>query len=98
MYIFKKGNIIGYDQKVGEMKIRMMIHVRVHVMVAGVCNHMTNFLKWSKPKVVALNCSFQNLFESCSKVLLLWIYEVKDFEKCHFFFLFFFFCFLHFSP
>ena len=34
-------------------------------------DHMTNFLKWSKMKVVALHCSFQNLFELCSEVLLL---------------------------
>jgi len=45
-----------------------------------------------KMNVVVLHCSFQNLFELCSKVFLLWRYEVKDFQKhCVFF------CFLHFS-
>jgi len=44
--------------------------------------HMTNFQNSKKTKVVALHCSFQNLFELCSKVLLLWRYEVKDFQKC----------------
>ena len=42
-----------------------------------------------KTKVVALHCSFQNLFESCSKVLLLWRYKVEHFEKRCVFFLFF---------
>jgi hypothetical protein len=32
-------------------------------------------------KVVALNYSFQNQLEFCSKVLLLWRYERKDFQK-----------------
>ena len=41
-----------------------------------------------KTKVVALHCSFQNLFESCSKVLLLWRYEVEHFEKHCVFFVF----------
>ena len=54
--------------------------------------HMTNCQKWYKTKVVALHCNFQNLFKLCSKVLLLWRYEVKDFEKHRFFFFFFFFC------
>jgi len=40
-------------------------------------------------KVVALHCSFQNQLELCSEVLLLWRYEVKDFQKCHIFILFF---------
>ena len=34
-------------------------------------------------KVVALKCSFTNLFKLCSKVLQLWRYDVTDFEKCH---------------
>ena len=42
-----------------------------------------------KMKVVALYCSFPNLVELCSKVLLLLRYDVKDFEKCRIFFLFF---------
>jgi hypothetical protein len=48
--------------------------------------HMANYLKCSKKtKVIDLDCSFQNLFELCSKVLLLWRYEVKDFsEHCVF--------------
>ena len=50
--------------------------------------HMTNYQKWSKTKVVALHCSFLNLVELCSEVLLLWRYEVKDFEKHRFFFVF----------
>jgi hypothetical protein len=48
--------------------------------------------KMDKMKVVALNYSFQNQLEFCSKVLLLWRYERKDFQKCPFFFFF-----LHFS-
>ena len=56
--------------------------------------HMTNYQKWSKTKVVALHCSFLNLVELCSKVLPLWRYDVKDFEKRRVFF--FVFCiFLH---
>jgi hypothetical protein len=43
--------------------------------------HMTNYQKWTKMKVVALNYSFQNQLEFCSKVLLLWRYERKDFQK-----------------
>ena len=46
-----------------------------------------------KKKVVALYCSFPNLFELCSKVLLLGEYEVKDSSHC-----WLFFCFLCFSP
>ena len=45
-----------------------------------------------KTKVVALHCSFQNQLELCSKVLPLWRYNIKDFQK-HLVF----FCFLHFS-
>jgi len=78
---------------VEEVKIRNMIHVRVHVMGCWEGGHMTNFLKWSKVTFVALHCSFQDQFELCSKVLLLWRYEVKDFQKHHIFFCFF----LHFS-
>ena len=44
-----------------------------------------------KKKVVALYCSFPNLFELCSKVLLLGEYEVKDSSHCWLFFLFFVF-------
>jgi hypothetical protein len=50
--------------------------------------HMTNYQKWSKMKIVALNCSFQSQLEFCSKVLLLWRYEVKDFQKWPVLFLF----------
>ena len=85
--------MIGYDQKLGEIKIRMMIYVRVHALGCWGDGHMTNCLNWSKTKVVAPHRSFQNLFESCSKVLPLWRYKAKDFEKRHIFF-----CFLHFSP
>ena len=42
-------------------------------------DHVTDFLKWSKMKVVALHCSFQNLLQLCSEVLLLWRYDLKDF-------------------
>jgi len=42
-------------------------------------------------KVVALNYSFENQLELCSKVLPLSRYEVKDFQKCYIFFLFFVF-------
>ena len=35
-------------------------------------------LKIAKAKVVALHCSFLNLFELCSKVLPLWRYEMKN--------------------
>jgi len=43
-------------------------------------------------KVVALHSSFQNQFELCPKVLPLWRYEIKDFQKrCVFFFFFFIF-------
>ena len=38
-----------------------------------------------KTKVVALHCSFLNLFELCSEVLLFWRYEVKDFFTTGFF-------------
>ena len=69
-----------------------MIHVRVHVMGCWEGGHMTNFLKWSKTKFVALHCSFQDQLELCSKLLPLWRYKVKDFQKCCIFF-----CFLHFS-
>jgi hypothetical protein len=48
--------------------------------------------KMDKMKVVALNYSFQNQLEFCSKVLLLWRYERKDFQKCPVFFFI-----LHFS-
>ena len=48
--------------------------------------HMTNYQKWSKTKVVALHCSFKNQLEFCHKVLPLWRYEVKDFQKCCIFF------------
>ena len=54
--------------------------------------HMTNCQKWSKMKVVALYCSFLNLVELYSEVLLMLIYHVKDFEKHH---VFFFCIFLH---
>ena len=45
-----------------------------------------------KMKVVALQCSFPNLFELYSEVLPSWRYDVKDFSECCVFF-----CFLHFS-
>ena len=38
--------------------------------------------------LVVLHCSFWNQFELCSKVLPLWRYEVKDFQKHCFFFVF----------
>ena len=47
-----------------------------------------------KTKVVVPCCSFLNLFELCSEVLLLWRYDVKDFESATFCF-FLFFVFLH---
>ena len=50
-----------------------------------------------KMKLVALHCSFPNLVEICSEVLLLWRYEVKYFSEWHFFFFFFFFFFAFFS-
>ena len=37
-------------------------------------------LKIKKNEVVALHCSFLDLFELCSKVLPLWRYDVKDFS------------------
>ena len=46
--------------------------------------------QFPKTKVVALHCSFWNQFESCSKVLPLWRYDVKAFSEC----CVFFFCFL----
>ena len=52
--------------------------------------HMTTTKIAQKIKVVALCCTFQNLFELCFEVLPWWRYDVKDFEKhCVFFFLFF---------
>ena len=39
-------------------------------------------------KVVALQCSFPNLFELYFKVLLLWRYDVKVFLSAAFFFVF----------
>jgi hypothetical protein len=50
--------------------------------------HMTNYQKWTKTKGVALNYSFQNQLEFYSKVLPLWRYEVKDFQKQLVFYLF----------
>jgi hypothetical protein len=61
--------------------IRMIIPVRVHPMEYWDNGHMTNYQKWTKMKVVALNYSFQNQLEFSSKVLLLWRYERKDFQK-----------------
>jgi hypothetical protein len=49
---------------------------------------MTNCLKWKKTKIIALDCSFQDQLKLCCKVLLLWRYEVKDFQKCPIFILF----------
>ena len=71
IYPKKKGNIIENDQKVEETKTKVMIDVRVRLMGHWEGGHMTNFPNGQKTKVVALHCSFQNLFESCSKVLLL---------------------------
>ena len=52
---------------------------------------MTNYKKnGQKSKIVALHYSFPNLVKLCSKVLPLWRYEVKDFEKRRIFFCFFF--------
>ena len=49
-----------------------------------------------KTNIVALHCSFLNLVKLCSEVLL-WRYEVKEFEKCcDFFFVFFLFFFFFF--
>ena len=45
-----------------------------------------------KIKVVALYCSFLDLFELCSKVFPLWRYDVNDFSHC-----WLFSTFLHFS-
>ena len=42
-----------------------------------------------KMKVVALQCSFPNLFELYSKVLPSWRYDVKDLSECQIFFFFF---------
>jgi hypothetical protein len=42
--------------------------------------------KMEKTKVIALDCSFRDQLELCSKVLLLWRYEVKYFQKCPVFF------------
>jgi len=64
----------------------------------GSCNGLLGgwshdqFPKMVKMKFVGLHCSFHDQLELCSKVLLLWRYEVKDFQKCCLFF-----CFLHFS-
>ena len=63
VYIQKRKYHCTLDQKVEEAEIRMMIHVRVHVMGCWEGGHMTNFLKWSETKVVALHCSFQNQLE-----------------------------------
>ena len=52
--------------------------LRVHPMGHQEGGHMTNCLKWSNIKVVALHYSFQNLFELYPKVLLLWRYELKN--------------------
>ena len=49
--------------------------------------HMTNYQKWSKNE----SCSFLNLVELGSEVLLLWRYDVKDFWALCFFWLFAFF-------
>jgi len=70
----------------------MMIHVRVQLMGSWEDDHMTTLKNGEKVKVVALQCSFKNLFEICSEVLWLWRYEVKDFLERPIFF-----CFLYFS-
>jgi hypothetical protein len=80
-----------FDQKVKKNNIGMIIPVRVCCMGYLDDGHMTNYQKWTKTKIVALNCSFQNQLEFCCKVLLLWRYEVKDFQKWPVFFV------LHFS-
>jgi hypothetical protein len=54
----KKGNLIWLDKKVKKNKIRMIIPARVHSMGYWDNGHMTNCQKWSKTKVVALNCGF----------------------------------------
>jgi hypothetical protein len=78
-----------FDQKVKKNNIGMIIPVKVCCMGYLDDGHMTNYHKWTKTKIVGLNCSFQNQLEFCSKVLLLWRYEVKDFQKWP---VFFFFC------
>jgi hypothetical protein len=65
----KTGNLTWLDKKVKKNKIRMVIPVRVHSMGYWDNGHITNYQKWSKTKIVALNCGFQNQLESCSKVL-----------------------------
>jgi hypothetical protein len=62
-------------------EIRMMKPVRVHQMGYWDNGHMTNYQKWTKAKVVALNYSFQNQLKFCSEVLPLWRYEVKYFQN-----------------
>jgi len=51
-------------------------------------------IKNKKTEVVALHYTFQNQLELCSKVLPLWRYNIKHFQKCCIFFFFFFFAFL----
>ena len=92
----QKGNTIWFDQKMKKNKINIILLVRIHLMGCWDGGHMTNHQKWSKTKAVALHCSFLNLVELCSEVLPLRRYDVKDFEKCCVFFVFFFFrIFLH---
>jgi hypothetical protein len=86
-YILKwKSHLVGLKNK-----ITMIIPVRVHPMQHQNNGHMTNYQKWSKIKVVALHCSFQNQLEFCSKVLLLLRYEVINLSGALHFFLFFVF-------
>ena len=75
--------------KMKKNKTRMTLPIRAHPIGHWEVGHMTNYQKWSKTKVIALHCSFLNLVELCSEVLLLWRYEEKDFEKHHIFFFFF---------
>ena len=88
----KQEILVVSDQKVKKKKIMMIILVRLQPIGKWEGGHMTKFYKKIKIKVVALNCSFQNLFKLCSKVHLLWRH-VKDFSEHHFYF----FIFLNFS-
>ena len=46
--ISKKGNVMWCNQKVGENKMRMMVHAKLYLMGCQDGGHMTDFQKWQK--------------------------------------------------
>ena len=79
LHIPQTGNLIWVDQKVKKNR------TRIFHLSGSIWQVIGRVITWliskngKQMKVVALHCSFLNLFELCSKVLPLWRYEVKDF-------------------